>query len=96
MTTQDAVAPGAAANENSPIDQDAMSLGDLAQAVVDRRIKPRVGSIRRLAEAVLAQPAAPAVEKKKKKKAAKGAKAVKAEPSKKKRKQAKIPGQKSA
>lgn len=65
------------------IDQDALPLKELARGVLAREFRPRVSSIRRLAEAALAQkPAA----KKKKKKAAKA--------SGKKRKQAKIPGQK--
>ncbi len=38
-----------------PIDQDAMDLKSLARAVLDRSIRPRTASIRRLAEAVLAK-----------------------------------------
>ncbi len=38
-----------------PLDQDALDLASLAQAILDRRVRPRVGSIRRLAEAVLAK-----------------------------------------
>lgn len=63
-----------------PIDQDALDLTDLARAILDRRLRPRVSSIRRLAEAVLAKG------EKKRKKAKKAAK-------KKIRKLATIPGQ---
>ncbi len=68
------------------VDQDELSLTDLAKAILARDIRPRVNSIRRLAEAVVANEAKPS---KKKKKAASGGKA-----SNKKRKLAKIPGQK--
>jgi hypothetical protein len=63
-----------------PIDQDALDLPDLARAILDRRLRPRAASIRRLAEAVLVKG------KKKRKKANKTAK-------KKIRKLATIPGQ---
>lgn len=99
MAMQDAAARGAAANENS-LDQDTLGLNDLAQAVLDRRIRPRVGSVRRLAEAVLANaaedaaPPAPAKKKKKTAKADAGKKGGAKKSGAKKRKQAKIPGQK--
>ena len=64
-------------------DQADMAVDDLARAVLDRRIKrPRIASVRRLAEALLARKARKA--KKKDKKAEK-----------KGRKLARIPGQKA-
>lgn len=66
-----------------PIDQDTLDIKALAAAILAREVRPRVGSVRRLAEAVLAQGSKPAKPAKKKKKS-----------SGKKRKQAKIPGQK--
>ena len=63
----------------APVDQDALGLKELAQAILDRRFRPRVASVRRLAEAVLAKGQG-------KKKARKGEKKV--------RKLATIPGQK--
>lgn len=65
------------------VDQDALDIKALAAAILAREIRPRVSSVRRLAEAVLAHDAKPAKPAKKKKKS-----------SGKKRKQAKIPGQK--
>lgn len=66
-----------------------LSVKELAQAVLDRTLRPRVGEIQRLAEAVLARPKK---DKKKKNKSADGKADTKAA-SGKKRKQAKIPGQ---
>ncbi|MCL6250360.1 hypothetical protein M3P36_04760 [Altererythrobacter sp. KTW20L] len=63
----------------APLDQDALGLKELAQAILDRKFRPRVASVRRLAEAVLAKGQG-------KKKARKGEKKV--------RKLATIPGQK--
>ena len=37
------------------IDQDTLDIKSLARAVLDRTVRPRVGSVRRLAEAVLAK-----------------------------------------
>ena len=54
----------------APLDQDALALKDLARAILARQFRPRVASVRRLAEAVLAKPA------KKAKKAEKGEKKV--------------------
>lgn len=62
-------------------DQSEMSPQDLARAILARQIRPRITSVRRLAEALLAKGA-----KKGKKKARKSEKKV--------RKLAKIPGQK--
>lgn len=73
-------------DSQTPVDQDALSLKDLATAILAREFRPRVSSVRRLAEAVLAEDSKP---RKKKKKADAGAKSVG-----KKRKLAKIPGQK--
>jgi len=73
--------------------RETLTLKELAQAVLDRKLRPRTGEILRLAEAVLARP------KKAKKKAKKSgaAKDAKKADSKvaggKKRKQATIPGQ---
>ena len=81
--------PQAANQANSPaiaIDQDALAIKDLASAVLDRSVRPRTNSIRRLAEAVLAKG-----EKKRKK--AKAKKVDKAGGEKKARKLARIPGQ---
>lgn len=64
----------------APLDQDALDLKALARAVLDRSMRPRTASIRRLAEAVLAKA------EHKQKKAGKSAK--------KSSKLAKIPGQK--
>lgn len=86
----------AAANDTAPVpppvDQDALSLTALANGVLARDFRPRVSSVRRLAEAVLAkEEAAPKPKKKKKqsssKKSGKGSGG-------KKRRLAKIPGQK--
>lgn len=83
--------PQAANQANSPaiaIDQDALAIKDLASAVLDRSVRPRTNSIRRLAEAVLAKG-----EKKRKKAKAKAKKVDKAGGEKKARKLARIPGQ---
>ncbi len=71
----------------TPIDQDSLSVEQLARTVLDRALRPRVGSVRRLAEAVLAA----AVPKAKKGKEPKKPK----KDSGKKKKLARIPGQKS-
>ncbi|TIX49609.1 hypothetical protein [Alteraurantiacibacter aquimixticola] len=74
---------------DAPIDQDALDLKALAKGVLARDFRPRVSSVRRLAEAVLGEPAAPAKAKKSnKKKKASGKKSGK-------KRLAKIPGQKS-
>ncbi len=75
-----------------PAEQDAMVIEDLAKGVLARDFRPRAGSIRRLAEAVLAPPASPAKPRKKKKKKKK---AATEKGSGKKRKLARIPGQKA-
>lgn len=93
MNAQPATPPEPA-NENAPIDQDALSLKQLAQGILDRDFRPRVASVRRLAEAVLAEP--PAKPKKDKAKKKKSAKAAGKKAGGKKRKLAKIPGQKKA
>lgn len=64
-----------------------LAIEDLARAVLAREVRPRVGDVRRLAEAVLARAAKP---KKDRGAQAKGGKKAKA----KKGKLAKIPGQK--
>ncbi len=74
------------ANAPEAVDQDALSLQELASAILAGSLRPRVNSLRRLAEAVLADQQKPA---KKKKKSSSGSKG-----SNKKRKLAKIPGQK--
>lgn len=63
-------------------DQSEMTVQDLARAILARQIRPRITSVRRLAEALLAK----GVKKGKKKKARKAEKKV--------RKLATIPGQK--
>ena len=79
--------PDEPANENTLTDQDALALDALARAVLAREFRPRAGSVRRLAEGVLAL-------QDDLKKARKKAKAA-AKPKKKKNKKlAKIPGQK--
>jgi hypothetical protein len=82
MTSADQPATAAPA----PVEQDDLSLESLAQGVLDRSIRPRTGSVRRLAEGVLALQADL---KKARKKGGKSGK-------KKHRKLAKIPGQKKA
>ena len=81
--------PQAAASEtastSAPIDQDTLDVKALARAVLDRSIRPRAASIRRLAEAVLAGDG---------KKAKKKGKAKDAASTGKGRKLARIPGQK--
>ena len=84
--TQDVVAASPA------VDQNALNLADLAKGVLARDFRPRVDTIRRLAEAALAKAESPAKPKKKKKKKA-AEKAAKSA-SGKKRRLAKIPGQK--
>lgn len=84
MVTSQAAKAVSAANDTDAdtvaVDQDALTLTDLAKGVLARDFRPRTASVRRLAEAVLAQEAA--VAKRKRKKASK------------KRRLAKIPGQK--
>ncbi len=80
----------ASAGEPAPVDQDALGISELAKGVLARDFRPRIASVRRLAEAVLAKEAKP--KKKKKKKPTKKAAAAKSGG--KKRKLAKIPGQK--
>lgn len=106
MASAQATAPQAAANENTLIDQDALDLEQLAKGVLARDFRPRVNSVRRLAEAVLERLEAPkqagakAASKPKKKKSAKSGKATNSSKAKKKkagskkRKLAKIPAQK--
>lgn len=107
MAAEQAVAPRAAANENSLTDQDSLDTEQLARGVLARDFRPRVATVRRLAEEVLeqagmlAQLRADAAAKKPQKKSAKNGKtdvAGKAKKSKKagskKRKLAKIPVQK--
>ena len=83
MTDSTAKSAGDAVGDTAALpDQSAMTVEDLARAVLDRQIKrPRITSMRLLAEALLAKKA-----KKAAKKAAKKDKKV--------RKLAKIPGQK--
>ena len=50
----------------APLDQDTMPVADLARAVLQREVRPRVAAIRRLAEAALANQ--PTAKKKKKNK----------------------------
>ena len=68
------------AKANETVDQDSLGLKTLAKAILAREFRPRVSSVRRLAEAVLEERKKP----KGKKKSSSG----------KKRKLAKIPGQK--
>lgn len=75
-----------ASQSATAIDQDALALKDLARAVLDRSLRPRTNSIRRLAEAVL-------VKGEKKRKNAKAKKVGKSASEKKARKLARIPGQ---
>lgn len=75
--------PPQEAQARSATDRTDLTLPDLARAILAREFRPRMGEIRRLAEAALA-----AAERKKKKKKAAG-KAVR------KKRLAKIPGQKA-
>lgn len=83
-----------AANENLSADQDALSVEALARGVLAREIRPRAGSIRRLAEAVIALQAEVKAAKKVARKARKAAKAAAPAKAKKNKKLVRIPGQK--
>jgi len=91
MTTSEAITAPDTTDENAAIDQDDLSLDELARAVIERRLRLRVGSVRRLAEGVLARAAAPAKAKKPKKSKETASKKGGG----KKRKLARIPGQKA-
>ncbi|WP_137680135.1 hypothetical protein [Aurantiacibacter suaedae] len=98
MVAKQAPTAQEAANENGNPDQDALGLTALAEGVLARDFRPRVASVRRLAEAVLAMQRektelkkAPRKAAKSTTKAASGKSAKKS--GKKKRKLAKIPGQ---
>ena len=71
-------------------DQDALPLEALAKAVLAREIRPRVASVRRLAEGVLALQQ----DVKRARKKARKAKAAATKPPRKSKRLAKIPGQK--
>ncbi|MFB0612705.1 hypothetical protein [Aurantiacibacter poecillastricola] len=87
--------PSPAANENFSVDQNELPVDALAKAVLAREIRPRVGSVRRLAEAVIVLQGELKAAKKDIRKAKKSARAGAPEPKKKKNKKlAKIPGQK--
>jgi|GEM_PF-1949364 len=92
-TAPDAMTNAANANDTSPavVDQDAMAVVDLARAVLARKFRPRAGSVRRLAEAVIEAEAKTAAKAKKAKKSKPGK--TDATKKKKKKKLAKIPGQ---
>jgi len=95
MAGGNAAAHSAAANENNTLDQDSLPLEVLAAAVLDRSIRPRAASVRRLAEAVLtSSKTADTLKKKKAKKNGKANSSTKKKVRPKKRKLAKIPGQK--
>jgi len=83
---------GEAANDigTAIADQDAMSIVDLAHAVLSRAFRPRASSVRRLAEAVIEAEIRSAPKPKKAKPAKSGKSTV---GKKKKKKLAKIPGQ---
>ncbi len=96
MTGQPSPTPAATpANDTgaSVVDQDALPLAELARAVLAREVRPRVSSVRRLAEAVLEAESAPAAKSGGKGKAKAGADKP-GKKKKKKKKLAKIPGQK--
>ena len=99
MVAKQAQAAQEPANENGIHDQDALGLTALAEGILARDFRPRVASVRRLAEAVIAMQGDIAELKKAVKKTAKtktkaaGGKSAK-DGGKKKRKLAKIPGQK--
>ena len=86
-TPRQAARPAPTAPNPAPPDTSALSLKQLAKAVVARTVKPRAADIRRLAEGVLA--AVSRKEKGAKKDGVKNGKGRKA-----KQKLAKIPGQK--
>ena len=96
MVAKQALAAHEAANENGTADQDALGLTALAEGVLARDFRPRVSTVRRLAEAVLALQGDVAELKKASGKSAKASssKSPKKGGKKKKRKLAKIPGQK--
>ncbi|RIV88138.1 hypothetical protein D2V17_08075 [Aurantiacibacter xanthus] len=96
MVAKQALAAQEAANENGTVDQDALGLTALAEGVLARDFRPRVSTVRRLAEAVLALHGDVAELKKAGSKSAKASssKSPKKGGKKKKRKLAKIPGQK--
>ena len=98
METNDMAAEKApSASDNPAVDQDALSLDALAKGVVAREFRPRAGSVRRLAEGVLALRAELKAERKKATKTAKsagGGAAKSGNRKKKNKKLAKIPGQK--
>ncbi|GAA0271842.1 hypothetical protein GCM10009127_10150 [Alteraurantiacibacter aestuarii] len=79
-------APAAAAA--TAVDQDSLDVKALAKGVLARDFRPKVSTVRRLAEAVLAKSAETGKKKKKKKASASGKSGGK------KRKLARIPGQK--
>lgn len=89
MAKQQKPDPQPAANENTSVDQDALSLEALAEGLLNRQFRPRASSIRRLAEAVHSLQSD--LKKARKKAKAAAPKAGK----KKKKKLAKIPGQKT-
>lgn len=92
MVKEQETKPQEAANENVAVDQDALSLEELAAGVLQREFRPRANSVRRLAEGVLALQG----DLKKARKKAKAAKAAAPKlPKKKKKKLARIPGQKN-
>ena len=94
MVAKEAVAAQAPANENTIVDQDALGLTALAEGVVAREFRPKVATVRRLAEAVLALQVELSEPKKRSKKSAKAKASGGKATTKKKRKLAKIPGQK--
>ena len=99
MVAKQALAAQNTANENDIPDQDTLGLTALAKGVLARDFRPRVATVRRLAEAVIALQGDIAELKRATKKAAKPKTKAAAGKSakgggKKKRKLAKIPGQK--
>lgn len=55
MTTAEQAPAEHAASPVAPVDQDALDITALARAVLDRTVRPRAASVRRLAEAVLSK-----------------------------------------
>ena len=81
--------------EKPAIDQDSLSIEQLAQGVLDRDFRPRTAAIRRLAQSVLTA-AKPSTKSKKKRAKTSDKSGGKTKSRNKKRKLAKIPGQKTS